>query len=232
MGTLLHLVSECQDQWNTTAPVSPFPNPDAWIHSIHVDLVGPSKWFTYHLMLIDWLKRWTESIPLTAITAGAVSHALPSSCFCLLWHSFHNRNGWLLPICIQVVACTVNSPGIKTSSHHCLPSPVQQHGWAILSSTKATSKDQHNPSLLLDVLPFFPPWYLNSIGGGYIVFLHKAETLYGIVLGLPREVFTAFHIPYLFHPLDNAPQLNAHMQLTHLPPPWPAQRNSYVIAVF
>ena len=67
---------------HSTAPLSPFPTPDARFDSVHIDLVEPlprSQGFTYLLTCVDRFTRWPEAIPLTNITAEAVAQAFLSS---------------------------------------------------------------------------------------------------------------------------------------------------------
>ena len=70
--------TQCQRakiQRHTTAPLSPYPTPDAHFDAVHIDIVGPlppSQGYTYLLTYMDLYTRWPEAIPLSSITAEAV----------------------------------------------------------------------------------------------------------------------------------------------------------------
>ena len=65
-------------QRHSTTSLSTFPIPSARFDTIHIDLVGPlppSRGFIYLLTCVDRFTRWSETIPLTTITAEAVAQA-------------------------------------------------------------------------------------------------------------------------------------------------------------
>lgn len=210
---------------HSVAPLSSFSLPDARFDVVHVDLVGPlppSRGFTYLLTCVDRFTRWPEAIPLTSITADAVSRAFLNgwiSRFGVPSTIVTDRGRQFESILWNTLMSLLGSKRARTTAYH-----PQTNGMVerFHRQLKAALKSQTNETAWMDSLPLVLLGIRTALKAD--ISSTAAEMVYGTTLRLPGEFFTTSSSP-LPDPTDYVSQLKTHMQRLRPPPPRPALRN-------
>lgn len=217
-------------QRHTSAPLIPFPTPDARFDRVHLDLVGPlplCKGHSYLLTCIDRFTRWPEAVPIPNITTETVAEA-----FLACWIARFgvpstittDRGSQFESALWEHLMQLLGVKRIRTTAYHPIANGLVERFHRQL---KASLKCHPNPTQWVDALPLT----LLGIRTTLKADLHcsSAKLLYGTTLRLPGEFFDQSRSAGTDDPAGYVTKLRDSMQqLCPVPTRLPQRRATYV----